>query len=162
MTRPSTAAAVVLLGLVLGGLGLVVSLLYGAGVPILVCLAAGVLICAGGAALSALPTEDASALAPDSEPGLAQLASFGDLHTLRNRFIGADDVPRFEDRVRRPLADLAAARLRQRHGLDWLAEPRRARELLDPLLWRLLTAPSGQFEPSSAQVETWVTAIEQL
>ncbi|MBA2554578.1 MAG: hypothetical protein H0V10_13015 [Geodermatophilaceae bacterium] len=151
------------LGLFLGGLGFALSLLYEAGVPLAVCLIGGVLVSAAGTVLSGHPVEDAGDLAPGSEPGTEQRSSFGDLHTLQARLAGAGSDPeRFEERVRRPLADLTAERLRQRHDLDWLAQPSQARETLDPLLWALLTAPSGRFVASRAQVETWVTAIERL
>lgn len=161
--RRGQLATVLGLGLLLGGAGFALSLLYEAGVPLTVCLIGGVVVYAGGTVLADHPVEDAGDLAPRSEPGTEQRSSFGDLHTLQSRLAGAGtDSERFEDRVRRPLADLTAERLRQRHDLDWLAQPSRARERLDPLLWALLTAPSGQFVASRAQVEAWVTAIEAV
>lgn len=161
--RAATVATVAALGLGLGGLGLVVSLLYDAGVPIAVCLVAGVLLAAGAAVLSALPVEDTGELAPRSQPITQQRSPFGDLHTLQNRFAGSSgDADRFEDRVRRPLAELATERLQQRHGVDWRAQPDLARELLDPGVWALLTGPSGQFPASRAQAEAWVQAVERL
>ncbi|MBA2390745.1 MAG: hypothetical protein H0V67_10875 [Geodermatophilaceae bacterium] len=159
----AAAATVVFLGLVLGGLGFVVSLLYDAGMPIAVCMVGGVVLCAAGTALSRLPVEDAGDLAPDSEPGAEQRSSFGDLHTLQSRFVGAvGDTERFEDRVRRPLAELAAERLRQLHRVDHRAQPERAQQLVHPVVWELLTAPRGAFPASRAQTEAWTEAIEKL
>ncbi len=156
-------ATAIVVGLLLGGLAFVLSLLYDAGVPLPVCLVGGFVVYAGGAALSRLPTDDVGDLAPASQPGAEQRASFGDLQTLQSRLAGVGlDAGRFEDRVRRPLADLTAERLQQRHDVDWLAEPRRARAVLDPQLWQLLAAPSGRFEPGAAQIEQWVAALERL
>ncbi|MBA3419396.1 MAG: hypothetical protein ACR2KO_06615 [Geodermatophilaceae bacterium] len=162
MNRWPRLATAALLGLVLGGVGVALSLLYDAGVPIAVCLVGGMVICGGASVLSGLPTEDSGDLAPDSEPATVQRSSFGDLHTVQTRFAGAADPERFEDRVRRPLADLAAERLRQRRSIDWRAQPDRAQESLDPVLWQLLTAPRGRFPASRDQAESWIQAIERL
>lgn len=163
MTRLAGAATVLLGGLGLGGLGLVLSLLYDAGVPVAVCLAGGVLVSAGAAALTGLPTEDTGDMTPDSQPGTEQRSSFGDLHTLQTRLASAgEDTERFEDRVRRPLADLTAELLRQRHRLDWRARPDEARAVLGTVLWPLLTAPRGRFPASRQQAQDWVAAVEQL
>lgn len=159
----ATVAAVVFLGLLVGGFGVALSLLYDAGVPIAVCLVGGVLVYAGGTVLSRLPVEDAGDMAPKSQPGVEQRSSFGDLHTMQTRLAGAgSDDDRFEDRIRRPLADLTAERLRQRHDIDWLAQSERARGVLDDVLWQLLTAPTGRFRAGREQAETWVSAIERL
>lgn len=164
MTAALRVVAVVLvLGLLGGGLAFGLSLLYDAGVPITVCLVGGVLICGGGWALSGQSTEDVGELAPRSEPGREQRSSFGDLHTVQARFAAAiGDTDRFEDRVRRPLAQLTAERLRQRHHIDWLDQPDRARAILDPQLWQLLTAPGGRCAPTVEQTRIWVSAIERL
>ncbi len=163
MSAALRPAAVVFLGLAVGGLGLALSLLYETGVPITVCLVGGVLISAGGSALSRLPLEDAGELAPRSEPGREQRSSFGDLHTVQARVAAAmDDNDRFEDRVRRPLAQLTAELLLQRHDVDWLVEPDRARAILDPLLWQLLVTPGGRFAADRGQVEVWLQTVERL
>ncbi len=162
-SRAAKVATVVLVGLVLGGLGFVLSLLYDVGVPLAVCLVTGVLICAGGTALADLPREDAGDLAPGSEPVAQQRSSFGDLHALQSRFAAADgDAARFEDRVRRPLADLAVERLRTRQGSDDRIGPEGAQAHLDPVIWQLLTAPAGSFPARPEQAAVWVHAIESL
>lgn len=162
-SRLATVASVVLVGLIIGGLGLGLSLLYGLGVPIAVCLLGGILLSAAGAALCRLPAEDTGELAPDSAPATGQRASFGDLRTVQTRFAGSDgDIERFEDRVRRPLAELTAELLRQRHHIDWRAQPGRAQDALGPVLWQLVTTSKGQFPASREQADAWIQAIEAL
>lgn len=61
------------------------------------------------------------------------------------------------------LHELTAERLRARHGVDLGTQPERARELLDPHLWRYLSAPpSDTRKRSRSALNTAVEGIEKL
>ncbi|MFC0627400.1 hypothetical protein [Kribbella deserti] len=71
------------------------------------------------------------------------------------------DPETFTRRVQPLLTELAANRLRGRHGVDLAAEPGRAREMLGAETWDLITAT----EPSTVtygRIERAIESIENL
>ena len=60
--------------------------------------------------------------------------------------------PRHFDRTLRPLLqEVAAARLADRHGVDLVASPERARQLLGPLVWPLVDPARPASEDSHSR-----------
>ncbi|CAN5133837.1 hypothetical protein BH20ACT5_BH20ACT5_23120 [soil metagenome] len=159
----SVLSRIVLPGLLLGGLGYGLSLLYAAGVPLVVCLVAGQLLAAAWVLGREFPVEDIGDLAlPATEPHQQRMA-LGDFTSWQNRLRSAcGDQDRFEARLRPELRLLTAALLQRGHGVHWLAEPDRARAILGPELWRLLSAPSGTLHATPDRLERWVDEMERL
>lgn len=67
------------------------------------------------------------------------------------------------DEIYPVLRELAAERLRSRHGVDLDAEPERARPLVDDHLWRYLTTPpTDSRKRSRTALQTAIEGIERL
>jgi hypothetical protein len=71
------------------------------------------------------------------------------------------DPGRFGELLRPQLVELAAHRLRRRHGVDFRRDPDRARDLVGDSLWQLMATPQ-QNTPSYQQLGDWVARIEAL
>jgi hypothetical protein len=71
------------------------------------------------------------------------------------------DPRRFESNVRPRLAEIVDERLRQRHGVSRVADPRRARELMGERLWAFLFAPLPR-TPNPGELATVVEDMERL
>ena len=71
------------------------------------------------------------------------------------------DPDAFARRVQPMLAELVAARLRRRHGIDLETRPDAAREVLGPELWELVTA-TGPRAVAYAEIQRAVETIENL
>lgn len=150
-------------GLLLGGFGYGLSLLYSGGVPVPVCLGAGLVLAATWVLAQELPAEDIGDLTPAGAVPRQQRLALGDFATWQNRLSTAcADQDRFDTRLRPELRRLIAGRLQQRHGLDWLTEPDRARAILGPELWGVLTAPSGTMRATPVAIERWVDGMERM
>lgn len=91
---------------------------------------------------------------------------YADLYFLEYRLSwGSVDRDRYEQRVRPLLRQIAAERLRQRHGADLERDPDRCREIVGDELWILMTgapARAGSRPPSPREVDSAVRAIERL
>jgi len=90
---------------------------------------------------------------------------YADLYFLEYRLSwGSVERARFEQRVRPLLIRIADERLRQRHGVDFNADPKQARKIVGEELWQLMTrAPIIEGKPPShREVTSLVTAVEQI
>jgi len=156
-------AGVFVAGLAVGGFGYALTLLYEVPVPLVVCLAAGLVAATAWAVLRTLPVDDLGHLVPDP-PGRAQgQAAFADLSGLEALLGSAvDDQDRFDHRVRPALSAIATDLLRQRHGLHWPAHRAQIERLVRPGLWQLLTAPPASVPTGRAQIASWIEELEQL
>lgn len=163
LAAANVVAGVLVAGLAVGGLGYALTLLYEVPVPLVVCLAAGLVAATAWAVLRNLPADDLGPLVPDP-PGRAQnQAAFADLSGLETLLGSAvDDQDRFDHRVRPALSAIATDLLRQRHGLYWPAHRARIEGLVRPGLWQLLTAPPGSVATGRDRIATWIEELEQL
>jgi hypothetical protein len=71
------------------------------------------------------------------------------------------DPDRFSRNVLPVLAELTDERLRLRHGITRVSDPRRARELIGDELWALLAEP-GRRPPEARDLTTYVETLERL
>lgn len=71
------------------------------------------------------------------------------------------DPEAFSRNVLPVLAELTDERLRLRHGITRASDPRRARELLGPGVWELLTEP-GRRAPRARDLTDYVETLERL
>jgi hypothetical protein len=71
------------------------------------------------------------------------------------------DRERFRTSVRPLIAELAAERLRQRHGVIMATDPQRARALLGDPLWTFLTTPSKR-PPAQRDLAASISHLEKL
>lgn len=154
---------VLLPGLAMGAAFVLASLLYQIGLPVTVSLLAGIAVAAIIALGRSLPPEDLGRAVAADERDTDRRSTLGDFAALHARLDACSrDDERFESRVRPDLRQLVAERLRQRHGVDWLADPQTAQTVAGPVLWTLLTAPSGTLRGSRAHIEAWVAELERM
>lgn len=93
---------------------------------------------------------------PD-RPGVAELV------TLEHRLAwGSVDTERFESRVRPLLVQVAAERLRLRHGIDHTRQPDRARSIVGDDLWTLMVGPVAGGTPSQREMRRIMDRIERI
>ncbi|HEX3811433.1 MAG TPA: hypothetical protein VHX59_01220 [Mycobacteriales bacterium] len=101
----------------------------------------------------------------EREPTTAGQQPYADLYFLEYRLSwGSVERARFEQRVRPLLVRVADERLRQRHGVDYTTDERKARGIVGEDLWQLMTRESiseGK-PPTHREVTALVTAIEHI
>jgi hypothetical protein len=126
------------------------------------CLTIGLVLVAGWRLLlAAMPPGDLADafMRAEAEPG----GGFDSLSALEHRLSwGSVDVERYEARVRPQLARLAAERLRQRHGVDFVSQPEVARRMVGEPLWQLMTGPPNPAPPNRSRLDELLTAIERI
>ncbi len=71
------------------------------------------------------------------------------------------DPSRFMSNVRPRLAEIVDERLRQRHGVSRVSDPRRARELMGERLWMLLFSPLAR-APNPGELAAVVDDMEKI
>ncbi|MDQ2837105.1 MAG: hypothetical protein M3Y42_07985 [Actinomycetota bacterium] len=87
---------------------------------------------------------------------------FVKLRQLERRLQGASvDSEKFEWNVRPVLTELAAERLRHRHGINFAREAEQARAIVGEQLWQMMTTPQNG-PPSAHQLHELVAAIEAI
>lgn len=154
---------VVLAGLVLGVLTYLYSLPLSIIVPVVVCLAGGLLAAAVWTVLRGLDPMDDVEQVPPPVPTPSQRIAFADLLGLETQLGSAvDDQERFDDRLRPQLSVLAVELLRQRRGLRWPEQRAEIRTAVAPGVWELLTAPPGAVRGGRSQVERWISDLEAM
>jgi len=79
---------------------------------------------------------------------------------MRFDWTGAD-AARFAGATQPALIELIDERLRLRHAVDRAADPERARELLDPQLWKFVNEPVTR-RPTARDLAALVAAMEAL
>lgn len=119
----------------------------------------------------------ASALLPERRPSLFESAlramrtpspPIGELSLERDVELGRVNAFHFYTRVRPVLAEIAAARLRRRYGVDLDREPARARELLGRSAWETVRPdadpPADRLGrgPSIASLRAVVDELERV
>ncbi|GAA3447044.1 hypothetical protein [Planomonospora venezuelensis] len=123
---------------------------------------AAVLAAAGIAAfllLRRIPAGAPRTPAAEPEPPSVPAQTFAEIRWWERRLASAwDDPGKYPSLVRDRLADLAAERLRLRHGVG---DPARAVEILGDDLHRLLTAPDAA-PPTRAELARLITRIEEI
>lgn len=104
-------------------------------------------------------------LARSAEPAASGPQPYADLYFLEYRLSwGSVERSRFEQRVRPLLIRVADERLRQRHGIDYHADPGPARTIVGEELWHLMTRDpitTGK-APSHREVTALVSAVERI
>ena len=102
---------------------------------------------------------------PSRESATSGPQPYADLYFLEYRLSwGSVERSRFEQRVRPLLIRVADERLRQRHGVDFHADPASARTIVGEELWHLMTREpitTGK-PPSHREVTAWVSAVERI
>ncbi|MBG0831394.1 hypothetical protein HS041_26975 [Planomonospora sp. ID67723] len=123
---------------------------------------AAVLAAAGIAAfllLRRIPAGAPRTPASEPEPPWSPEQAFTEIRWWERRLASAwDDPGKYSSLVRDRLADLAAERLRLRHGVS---DPARAREILGDDLHQLITAPGAEV-PTRAELARLVARIEEI
>jgi hypothetical protein len=105
---------------------------------------------------------------PLEQPGESATSGpqpYADLYFLEYRLSwGSVERSRFEQRVRPLLIRVADERLRQRHGVDFHADPASARTIVGEELWQLMTREpiTAGKPPSHREVTSWVAAVEEI
>lgn len=87
------------------------------------------------------------------------------LRQLERRLeLATRDQADFDWSLRPLLAQLAADRLRYRHGILYMAQPDRAREIVGEELWQIMRpSPDTQFRPiGRARMEDLISRIERI
>lgn len=154
------------------GLGLLVGLavlLFGhlAGLPLRGVLAVGIPVTiAVLAQLVRSTVADMVELDQSPAPAPSPTADyFRTLRQLERRLEGASrDGSKYDRGIRPELVRLAVDRLRQKHAINPVREPDRARAILGEQLWLLTTNPQAQDSPAPGrrQLQELIVAIEAI
>jgi hypothetical protein len=101
---------------------------------------------------------------PVREQRVVQPEYFMRLRQLERRLEGAcRDPSKFEWSLRPFLADLAAARLSSKHGINCQHEPAKARAVVGEQLWQIMTTSDTPIQPvKPAQLRELVQAISRI